>query len=191
MLTKNRKATPAPSPAPASAGGASLLLGGLNVTGDIVTEDDVQIDGIITGNVRAAGLTVGEGARIEGEVVAMTLRVHGRIEGTVRANWVELAATAKVRGDVLHGSLRVEPGARIDGRVCCLENPTRRPGEGDAKTDADTPTHARKALADLADAEVAPAGPGAADPGEATSDEGRAGVVAAVIEVPARRAAAR
>lgn len=182
MLTKSRAKPPAkppvPTPAPASPGGASLLLAGLDVRGDLTTEDDVQIDGAITGNVRAAGLTVGEGARIEGEVVAMTLRVHGTIEGTVRANWVELAATAVVKGDVLHGSLRVEPGAQIDGRVCCLENPTR-------SAHAEAPVPATDAVA----TDAAKPSPKPKAPGERSTDDA-APVPAAVIEVPSRRAAA-
>ena len=124
-----------PHAASAPRGGASLLFAEVTVRGDLIVEGDVQFDGRIEGDLRAVSLTLGEGAQVQGEVIAECVRVCGTVEGTIRAERVELAATAVVRGDVLHAALRVEDGARIDGRVCCLENPTRRaePGKGAAK----------------------------------------------------------
>ena len=121
-----------PNAASAPRGGASLLFAEVTVRGDLIVEGDVQFDGRIEGDLRAVSLTLGEGAHVQGEVIAECVRVCGTVEGTIRADRVELAATAVVRGDVLHAALRVEDGARIDGRVCCLENPTRRtePGKG-------------------------------------------------------------
>ena len=162
------------NPSASSAGGASLLFGDVRLRGDLVSEGDIQFDGRIEGNLQARGVTLGEGAEVKGEVIAHTLRVCGTVEGTIRADRVELAPTALVRGDVLHGSLRVEDGARIDGRVCCLENPTRRAGEAarGAKENAFPEAQLRAQLAKTATGPARETGGGTEAPRE--GDAGRA-----------------
>ena len=101
----------------------SLISKDVEMRGTFVAEGEVQFDGRIDGDIRAGGVVIGESAVVKGEVVAERVVVHGRVEGVVRAERVELAATAVIAGDVMHGALAVESGARLDGKVCCLENP--------------------------------------------------------------------
>lgn len=93
----------------------SILSADLTVTGSIVSEGEVQLDGTVEGDVRAGSLTIGEEATVKGQVICETVVVRGRVEGSVRARQVQLAATARVEGDVIHSSLAIESGAYFDG----------------------------------------------------------------------------
>lgn len=102
-------------------GAPSILSGGMEVTGDIVSDGEVQIDGRLDGDIRCAKLTVGEGGRIKGSVVADDCLVHGEVVGQIKADAVTLSRSSRVEGDVLHDTLAIEPGARLDGHCRRLD----------------------------------------------------------------------
>jgi cytoskeletal protein CcmA (bactofilin family) len=120
MFTKKDAATEAPAAnAPKRSAmkskALSILSNDLVVKGSIVSEGEVQLDGKVEGDVRAASLTIGEEATVKGEVISENVVIRGRVEGSVRARQVQLAATARVEGDVIHASLAIESGAYFDG----------------------------------------------------------------------------
>ena len=98
-----------------SSGAPSILSAGMQVTGDIVSDGEVQIDGELSGDIHCAKLTVGETGRISGSVVADDCLVHGSVVGQIKADAVTLSRSSRVEGDVLHDMLAIEPGARLDG----------------------------------------------------------------------------
>ncbi|MCG6902028.1 MAG: polymer-forming cytoskeletal protein, partial [Rhodobacter sp.] len=81
---------------------ASTLSSDLTITGNLKTTGDIQVEGVVEGDIRAHLLTVGEGATIKGEVVADDVVVNGRIVGKVRGLKVRLTSTARVEGDIIH-----------------------------------------------------------------------------------------
>jgi cytoskeletal protein CcmA (bactofilin family) len=87
----------------------------MQITGDIVSDGEVQIDGELSGDIHCAKLTVGETGRISGSVVADDCLVHGAVVGQIKADAVTLSRSSRVEGDVLHDMLAIEPGARLDG----------------------------------------------------------------------------
>lgn len=102
---------------------ASILSTDLYIKGNIKTSGDIQIEGEIVGDVRAHLLTVGETARIRGEVVADDVVVNGHVAGTVRGLKVRLTATARVEGDIIHKTIAIESGAHFEGTVRREEDP--------------------------------------------------------------------
>src|ERR1700761_4703802 len=123
MFSKSQdQAAPAQGPAPAAGaqrnprGSApSIISADLIVTGSLVSNGDIQIDGVVEGDVRSAGLVIGEKAEIHGEIFAEDVIVRGKVMGRIRARKVLLAATAHVEGDILHESFAAEAGAFFDG----------------------------------------------------------------------------
>ncbi len=107
------KAKPAPS----------VLSSDLEITGNIKTTGDVQVEGKIDGDIRAHLLTVGEGATIKGEVTADDVVVNGRVVGRVRGLKVRLTSTARVEGDVIHKTIAIESGAHFEGSVQRQDDP--------------------------------------------------------------------
>ena len=104
------------------AGVLSVISPNVRIVGDIVSQGEVHVDGEIDGNISCQLLTVGEGARISGEVTAESVKVHGELSGKINAPTVSITRTAKVTGDVIHESLEIEVGAYFEGH--CI----RRPG---------------------------------------------------------------
>lgn len=122
MFSKARqKARKAPVP-------PSLLGTDLTVTGDVVAEGEVQIDGTIDGDVRCARLIVGVSGRIRGQIRTDGALIRGSVEGNIEAKQVTLTRTARVVGDIQHETLTIEPGAHLDGR-CEHRETVARPGE--------------------------------------------------------------
>lgn len=93
----------------------SIISADLTVTGDLVSDGELQIDGAINGDIKTDMLLIGESAHIKGEVHAKHVRVHGRVDGQISAQSVILAKTAHVCGDVVHEDLSIEKGAFLEG----------------------------------------------------------------------------
>jgi cytoskeletal protein CcmA (bactofilin family) len=102
-------------------GGLSVINADLRVTGDLVSESDVQVDGSINGDIRTRTLTIGQTGEVRGEIVADKIRICGTVIGQVRAKDVSLSDTARMIGDILHESLSIEPGAHIEGHCRRIE----------------------------------------------------------------------
>jgi len=114
----------APSPvAPKAKPPASVLSTDLHIKGNIKTSGDIQIEGEIVGDVRAHLLTIGQTAKIKGEVIADDVVVNGHVAGTVRGLKVRLTATARVEGDIIHKTIAIESGAHFEGSVRREEDP--------------------------------------------------------------------
>ncbi|MGE5539081.1 MAG: bactofilin family protein [Gemmatimonas sp.] len=93
----------------------SIISASLRIVGNLVSDGDVQVDGVIEGDVCSRSLTVSENASIHGEVEADTVRIHGTVHGQIKAANVFMGPTAKVVGDVIHSNLVIESGAFIEG----------------------------------------------------------------------------
>ncbi len=95
----------------------SLISQDMRITGDLVSDGDIQVDGTIDGNVKTGMLTVGEEAQIRGEIEADSVRVCGSVTGQIKARSVEIVKTAKVVADIIHETLSIEAGASITGNI--------------------------------------------------------------------------
>jgi cytoskeletal protein CcmA (bactofilin family) len=93
----------------------STISRGVTVVGKILGEGAIQVFGQIEGELRALTVSINEGAKVEGEVVAEELTVGGVVKGSIRANRVKLTGTAVVEGDIFHRSLLIEENVRFEG----------------------------------------------------------------------------
>jgi cytoskeletal protein CcmA (bactofilin family) len=115
--------SPAPKRVGRSGTAPSIISADLTVTGALNSTGDMQIDGIVEGDVRSAGLVVGERAEIHGEIWAEDVTVRGKVVGRIRAHKVLLSATSHVEGDILHEAFAVEAGAFFEGNCRHSDNP--------------------------------------------------------------------
>jgi cytoskeletal protein CcmA (bactofilin family) len=113
----------APASTPKAKPAASILSSDLTVIGNVKTSGDVQVEGVVEGDIRAHLLTVGESATIKGEIVADDIVVNGRVIGRVRGLKVRLTSTARVEGDIIHKTIAIESGAHFEGSVQRQEDP--------------------------------------------------------------------
>lgn len=120
MFVKSNRPGPAPDNAKLGPGRptlpASILARDLTIKGDLISEGDLHIDGVVTGAVRAKQVTLGETGRVEGDIQAEAVDIAGRVLGAVDAARVRLTPTSHVAGDVTHDQLTIETGAYFEGR---------------------------------------------------------------------------
>ena len=90
----------------------SIISPDLKIVGDLKCTGDIQIDGTIEGSITGGLVIIGEQAKVEGSIVAETVRIFGTVNGRVRAKTVHLNKTGKVIGDIARGSGGFRRGGR-------------------------------------------------------------------------------
>jgi cytoskeletal protein CcmA (bactofilin family) len=114
---------PAPAPAPKAKPAPSVLSSDLTITGNVRSSGDIQVEGIVEGDIHAQVLVVGESATVKGEVIADEVVVHGRVVGRLRGLKVRLSSSARCEGDIVHKTIAIESGAHFEGSVQRQDDP--------------------------------------------------------------------
>ncbi len=96
----------------------------LQITGNLVSRGEVQIEGEINGDIHGSHVLVGERATVTGGVVADEVVVRGHVMGSVRGKRVLLQSTSRVEGDIYHLTLAIEQGAYFEGKSRRTDDPT-------------------------------------------------------------------
>ena len=109
------------------AGTASCIGSDMSIVGKIDCNGPAQVFGRIKGELRASDLIIGDGAEIEGSVIAQDVTVCGRVKGTIRAVRVKLQGGGAVDGDIFHRSLSIDENSVFEGSTRRDENPTDAP----------------------------------------------------------------
>lgn len=94
------------------------LLGiGTEITGDITSNGDIRIDGILIGNIITKGkVVIGETGKVKGEITCKNSDVSGSIDGKiVVSQLLSLKVSANVNGDIQTNKLSIEPGSKFTG----------------------------------------------------------------------------
>ena len=91
---------------------------GVRLEGTLELAGTFRIDGEVRGTVRSKErLIVGEGGRVEGEVIASVVSVSGKVHGKVNGlTRVEILPTGSIEGEVHTPCLVIEAGGVIEGR---------------------------------------------------------------------------
>jgi cytoskeletal protein CcmA (bactofilin family) len=119
---------PPPRRHPATNAGPSSCIGsGMSIVGNIECSGPAQVYGRIKGELRASDLLIGDGAQVEGSVIAQDVTVCGRVKGTIRAVRVKLQNGGAVEGDIFHRSLSIDENSVFEGSSRRVENPTDLP----------------------------------------------------------------
>ncbi len=93
----------------------SVINTGVIIKGSLQGEGEINIDGIIDGDIKAEAVIVGLNGKIMGTIKADKVEVYGTVEGKILAKNIFLAETARVIGNIYHESLSMEQGAFVDG----------------------------------------------------------------------------
>ena len=96
----------------------NILSSDVEIKGSLKFSNDLVIDGRIEGEVTSDGsLTVGENARIKGEIKTKSCIVFGKVEGNISVTErCELKQSAELTGDVRAKTLSIEEGAAFMGK---------------------------------------------------------------------------
>ena len=104
----------------------SIISEGSEFKGNIKTSGEIQIDGLLNGNVRAKQIVVGVNGNVRGNVTANFLRICGKIEGEIRAETLEIVSSASVKGNVFKKTISIESGSKVIGNINELESTTAK-----------------------------------------------------------------
>ena len=105
----------------------SCIGSGMSIVGNIECNGPAQVFGHIKGELRASDLLIGDGANIEGSVIAQDVTICGSVKGTIRAVRVKLQNGGSVEGDIFHRSLSIDENSLFEGSSRRVENPTDGP----------------------------------------------------------------
>lgn len=143
---------PAAAPAvPATADVLSTFGQGMVITGTIVCAGALQIFGRVSGEIHAAQLTICEGAKVEGKVIAQDTVVQGEFKGSIHGNTVKLQSSAVVDGEIFNRSLTIEQNAQFEGVSRRLDRPVDAPSADRARAEpsVEAMSHIEMALKDI------------------------------------------
>lgn len=112
----------------------SLLSGDVHIRGDVISTGEIQVDGVVEGDVIADCLVISEAGTVRGAISAKTVRVLGTVAGAITAGSVRLARTARVSGDIVHKALAIEEGASFLGHCRSEDAEDEAAGESVAET---------------------------------------------------------
>lgn len=95
----------------------NIIGSGTNITGNIISENDIRIDGSLKGNLNTKGrLVIGQSGSITGEIQCNSADISGKIEGKILVSeLLSLKETARVFGDIKTDKLAIEPNAVFTG----------------------------------------------------------------------------
>ena len=104
---------------PEQGGSPNAFLGqGSRVTGKLVFEGPVRLEGYVEGEITAQDpLTIGESAVVNAQVTGTSIIIHGRVTGAVTARKrLEIRGPAKVFGSISTPSLVIHEGGIFEGQ---------------------------------------------------------------------------
>lgn len=128
--------------APAATMGQSVIGTDLAILGQkitIVSQNKLQIDGDVRGDVNGKEVVIGEDGSVIGTVCAEVIEVRGGVRGAIKAKSVVLHPTSEVEGDIFHQTLAISEGAQFDGRVRRAKDPAEIAPNLDVNSYANAP----------------------------------------------------
>ncbi len=106
-----------------SGSSTTLISKDSEIVGDIKFSGDLEIQGLVRGNITVkpesgAMVRIVDGGRVEGEIHAPKVVINGEVKGDVHCSeHVELAAKAKVEGNVHYNLIEMVKGAQVNGSL--------------------------------------------------------------------------
>ena len=118
----------------------SIISENTKLTGDIISNGIVHVDGRVEGDITCEELVIGLKGAVIGSVNVSNLHLYGLLQGKANVDKLFVAKTAKLLGDATHNQIAIEPGAYIDGHCIRVQNkPAAEPAASEAPKTAAAP----------------------------------------------------
>ncbi len=90
----------------------------VKIEGKIISNGNIRIDGEIQGDIFSeSNVTIGQGAKINGQINANVITIGGKVSGIVRAkDKLILDSKSYLKGDIFAKILVIVEGAKFDGK---------------------------------------------------------------------------
>lgn len=95
---------------------------GTTVKGNVFTETDFRLDGIVEGDVSCKGkLVIGPKGKVIGNILSVNAEILGIVEGTIKISGkLVVKSSAKIKGEITTQILEIEPNAHFNG-TCSMQ----------------------------------------------------------------------
>jgi cytoskeletal protein CcmA (bactofilin family) len=95
----------------------SILASGTKIKGDISSDTDLRLDGIMEGNIVSEGKVIlGPASSILGNITCSNAEISGTVKGNIVApEQLSLKATSRINGSITTSTLIIESGAVLNG----------------------------------------------------------------------------
>ena len=96
----------------------TIISRGVKIEGKITSSGNIRIDGEIQGDIFSeSNITIGEDAKVNGQINANVITIGGKVSGIVRTkDKLILDSKSNLKGDVFAKILVIEEGAKFDGK---------------------------------------------------------------------------
>jgi cytoskeletal protein CcmA (bactofilin family) len=96
----------------------TIISRGVKIEGKITSSGNIRVDGEIQGDIFCeSNMTIGEDAKVDGQLNANTITIGGKVSGIVRAKeTLILDSKSNLKGDIYTKNLVIEEGAKFDGK---------------------------------------------------------------------------
>src|SRR6187402_857514 len=97
---------------------ATLISAGTVLKGDIISENDLRIDGTVKGNIKcSAKIIIGSTGFVDGNVEGANADVTGKVQGNIIVKeFLQLRGTCNVNGNLTAAKLQIDPTATFNGQ---------------------------------------------------------------------------
>lgn len=101
----------------------NIFAQGTSVTGDMISNGDFRIEGVLKGTITASGrIVIGETGEIEGDIRCQNADVSGKVTGNLIVEELTvLKSTSRFEGNIHTSRLSIESGAVFSGQ-CTMAN---------------------------------------------------------------------
>lgn len=96
---------------------ATLISAGTTFQGDVISDNDLRIDGTIHGNIRcSAKIIVGPTGFVDGNIEGQQADITGKVKGNmIVKDLLQLKAEGIIEGNITAGKLQVDPTTTFNG----------------------------------------------------------------------------
>lgn len=122
--------------------GAALIGKSVVVKGQILSREDLTVDGEVEGTVELQEhrLTVGPNGKLQANVKAREIVVHGTIHGNVDVgDRIDIRKDAKLVGDIRTARIIIEDGAFLKGNIDIVKTEVPKPASAAPRPPAASP----------------------------------------------------
>lgn len=97
----------------------SILAPGAKIKGDISSDTDLRLDGLMEGNIVSEGKVIlGLAASLIGNITCSNAEISGTVKGNVNApEQLSLKSQSRIEGTITTSTLIIESGAVMNG-IC-------------------------------------------------------------------------
>ena len=102
---------------------ATLISAGTILNGDIISENDLRIDGTVKGNIKCSSkIIIGSTGFVDGNVEGGNADITGKVQGNIVVKeFLQLRGECNVSGNLSAVKLQIDPTATFNGQ-CQMGN---------------------------------------------------------------------